>query len=528
MSSFTHRERILIFWVSLGAIILTAAPYVAGWFWAGEDTYTWTHSLTVGDFFVYYSYINQIARGDFFPADLLTAETTRGILQIVWIVPAALVRVVGVSAGVAFHLYRLALIPIFVALVVHLCKRVLPETHRLFQVLFILTSSGIGFFAPLFIRPEELVPGKFSWPMDLWVPESNTFLTLLHSPHILLSLLLLVATFVCVLEYVSNAKRRALVTLAVSVGVLMLIHPFYLVTIGIISGGYALLLTMRRETAALRAWRAIAVITLAAIPGVSYYGWLLVNDAAFLLKARQNILLTTSLPMTLMSYGGLFVFAVVGLWRQRTSRDHVFAFVAVWALLGFALLYVPVSFQRRLSEGLHLPLALLSLGVLLPLFDRMTRMSRAVLMGFVLVVFSLSNIVTMRHDFFLLHERQYALVIPRRETLAAEWIEPYSAEPIVILAPLNVAPWLPSVTGDSVVVGHEIETLRVDEKIVWVQEWFGSHGRNELTRARESADLLWVQDDPALEQLLVSQGMPMVYDADGISLFETRRKAENR
>lgn len=528
MFSFTRRDVHIIVGVSAFFIALTIAPYLYGWIQAGGDVYTWTHSLAVGDFFVYYSYIDQLANGIWFPVNLYTAETTQGILQAAWMIPAFLVKVFGISAGVAFHLYRLALIPIFVAVVVAFQKRVLAAEQRLFQILFILTSSGVGFFAPLFIEAREVAPGQFSWPMDLWVPEANSFLTLYHSPHILLSSILLITALLCTLTFVLDGKKHALSVAAFSTFLLMFIHPFYAVTVWLVPGVYTLLLFCLKDPSWRRSATALGVLVLASLPGVSYYGWLFFTDTAFAHKAGQNVLPTTSLPITLMSYGGLLLFSIIAIVRRRASRDRAWLFLACWAVLGFVLLYFPVSFQRRLSEGLHLPLALLTLSVLVPWVRTLTKGYRLLLMGFLLILFALSNIVTVKHDLYLLERREYALVIPAREVRAARWIRREADRNDVVLAPLTIGPWLPGVARIHVIVGHEIETLGVDEKIASVARFYASHGGEEQSLLRDTADLVWVQDDPKLETQLESLGLERLYEEGGISLFRTKEIAENR
>ena len=74
-------------------------------------------------------------------------------------------------------------------------------------------------------------------------------------------------------------------------------------------------------------------------------------------------------------YGLVLVLAVWGPWlcaRRKapaaagpearsasTDRERLWLLPAIWMLCGLAVIYLPVPFQRKMMEGLHIPLCIL-------------------------------------------------------------------------------------------------------------------------------------------------------------------------
>lgn len=527
MKRFVSSEKGLVALVSLCLIFLTALPYAYGWMMQSDDwRYMWTHSLAVTDFFVYHTYINQIAAGDFFPNNMYTHESTVGILQIVWFAPALFVKILNIDAAVALQLFRVLLVPFGIAMLYAFVRMVVPRGRgRILALVFLIFSSGVGFMAPLaHWLPRESRHGGYNWPMDLWVGESNTFLTLLRTPHILLSLILLASTFLFGILYFTSGNRRHWIKASACAFVLMWIHPFYVVTIVAVLGAYALYGLLLRFSERRRAAWLWLVCSASTVPGVVYYAWLYFTDQGFHIKASQNLLYTPPLVYTFLSYGGLAVLALIAIARYWRSENITLRFCVVWSVVGGLLLYAPLTFQRRLTEGLHIPLALLSFQVLYPFIVKRLRvvgMSFVTIMTlFVTVLFSISNLAIYVQDFDLLSQRASLLFLPMREVRAAEWIAEHTPEDDVLFSPEEKGWWLPSIARRRVYRGHWVETLNSASKYRVVEEVYATRGQRGLEAIASTVDVMWVEDE-GMRDTLFAKGMTILYDNEGVWLLST-------
>jgi hypothetical protein len=81
-------------------------------------------------------------------------------------------------------------------------------------------------------------------------------------------------------------------------------------------------------------------------------------------QARAAVQTPSAAPWNhLLGYGLLIPLAVMGacwLVASRPIRRPGAFLPLAWAVIGFAAVYIPVSFQRKLAEGLHIPIAILA------------------------------------------------------------------------------------------------------------------------------------------------------------------------
>jgi len=104
------------------------------------------------------------------------------------------------------------------------------------------------------------------------------------------------------------------------------------------------------------------VILVLTLPAVSYQSWLIKSDALYAAKAMTPTP-TPPLPTMLLSYGLLIPLAVVGAVYGLRRRHVSTLFLTCWVTVHGLCIYLPVAwfpFQRKMIEGLHVPLGLLA------------------------------------------------------------------------------------------------------------------------------------------------------------------------
>jgi hypothetical protein len=142
----------------------------------------------------------------------------------------------------------------------------------------------------------------------------------------------------------------------------------------------------------------------------------------------------------------------------------------IWVLVQAALLYAPISFQRRLVEGLQLPLAIAGsvavFWIARRLFGGRAAWYRRIYLAGVLAICSITNIgfivgqIVARGNASATDSRRY---VPVDLLAAFEWLKQTDSCAVVFSHYLtgNLAP---SMTGMRVFLGHYGQTINADEK----------------------------------------------------------------
>lgn len=484
--------------VIVGAALLSSAPYVLGWVFAGtQHTYLAMNPIAPADTNVYFSFIEQARQGNVLLRNLHTGEPQNGSLfHPLWLVLGWLAGVFRLSVPVVFHLARVALGAIFLFVVYHTLMRVCtsPRQRNLAFVL-IAFSSGIGAFLPLSMTPHSDQEILLLWSTDQWVSESNTFLTLFHSPLFVLSQLLLLIVWGL---FLAKPGRGATIFTGAVVFLAGLMHPYDLVTIGAVLVAFLLMRILRDPrflpADAKQYARRLLVAGLFALPVVAYFLLISATEPAIGEWARRNVT-TSPLPHNyLFGYGLLWVFAVVGFMAWRRTQKPERLFVLTWVVTSIILLYLPFQINRRMSNGLHLPLALLAAVELDLLWTALQRakirpLARQLLiaaLGWVCVLgLFFSTIVTIVRAVYLASNPQLPLYdVPRDDAVAMRWIKEHSSSQDVLLSDAYHGNLLPAYTGRAVYAGHGHQTLRWEEKLKRINTWFFATNKDDAAKQR--------------------------------------------
>src|SRR3990167_6508495 len=117
LRSISKKEWRLVFGFSVVLALITLAPIIYGFLITPPgQIFSGMHFVSADDWFVYYSFINQAKAGKIFFRDLFAPVDHQAIFRPEWLAAGLLARFFKLPVLAAFQLFRLLLIPIFLAL----------------------------------------------------------------------------------------------------------------------------------------------------------------------------------------------------------------------------------------------------------------------------------------------------------------------------------------------------------------------------------------------------------------------------
>ena len=486
LKTITKSEWRLVLLFSVFIIIITGLPFIYSYIVTPQDHYySGIHVLTPGDFYVYYSFIEQVKQGHWLLKDLYTSEyQTYYIISPWWLIVGLGARIFNLSSALAFQLSRLLLIPIFIASAYVVISFFFEnKVKRKICLTFLLLASGMGgHLILLFSYITYHYYGYWHYPMDLWVPESITFLTLLHSSHHILSILLVI--LILWLMFLAFEYRR--IKYAISSGLLGLFlfwfHPFHILTVFAVIITYMFVMMIVDRQHIWSKIRSVIYFTLPCAPAILYYLALMKYDDISIQKAVQNVCLTPVFWIGLVSYGFLILLALSGAFHLIKKRilDHKYIFIIVWLVTQFWMIYAPVAFQRRLTAGLHFPITLLAIIGLFALINwvkakvspskyRLFYGNPALWLILFVLLFCFSNVIIYASEWRLSALHDYIYVDQKYEGII--WLKDNTSREAVILSGWDNGTRIPGISGRTVYLGHGVETIYMNEKMDQL-EWF--------------------------------------------------------
>jgi hypothetical protein len=352
------------------AIVFTTwLPYIFGWWLTPPETrYLWL-IYNPDDQNVHLMWARQAMEGKFFFHDLFTTEPHPGLFTNLFsLLLGWFCRLTGISLHFGYQVFR-TLIAIVFLLIAHWLSGFLlsDKRSRLFALLLVGFSSGFGWVLVLFWWLTGQRPPFFFVDVspELMMPEANSFLSMTVAPLAALGVTLVIGSLGCLLASTKVEPKRSYRSLALSILIGMLVvnvHTYAAIPmlIAVFLWQLLQLIIGRRVN-----FRELASVSLFALPIVLLLGGqaiLFSRDPAFVQKAATPTL-TPSPVILIGSYGFIALGAVLGLpaaWRKAKSGEKGWALLLAWTIAIIVSIHLPVSFQRKMIEGLHVALCFLA------------------------------------------------------------------------------------------------------------------------------------------------------------------------
>ena len=395
-----------------------------------------------------------------------------------------------------------------------------PAARLRFAAVVLAAVIGWAAMGPVLgLDPVDVEP-------NLVMPEAITFLSLYLNPLFTVSMALLVLSMILGQLAIREHNLAAAAGSGLVGALLANLHTYDAVPLLLVLGVYLAVVMIDRRRWALEAFWPYLLIVILVAPAVAYQAALIAEDPLYRAKAMTQTL-TPGLASMLVSYGLLVPLAIAGglelVRRQRLAG----AFWPTWAMVHGLCLFLPANqfpFQRKMAEGLHIPLALLAAYALIGLSRRVgavvgrwatasryaqsgstwavrcdhacRRQELVPLLAIVgLVALVPSNLVFVTSTLDALRTNNAAKIpafmppfwLPAAESEALVWIGQHLPEDAVIGCWPLVGSYIPGRCGRTVYCGHWAETIDFGQKIQALNDFYQAP-------AKAAEKLAWLRE----------------------------------
>ena len=473
---------------ALALPVITTLPYRLAW---GQQDDSWRFSGFLFGVEDSQSYIAKMRQGAAGQLDFTLAYTTEDHaaapgVYLHYLIPGWLVgRFISSSdpaltpALIAvFHALRLAGAVLYLWVLYRFISAfVLTPGLRLTAFVLATIGGGLGWL---------LAFTTGTLPPEFYIPEGFGFLMLWGLPHLLLARAALLGGLLLVFRAAEgNRAWQWPVAAALCWALMGLVVPFYLAVLYAVLAAWVALVWLRARAFPRRLTAALALGAGLTLPLFVYFFAVFSSNPAMAEWSAQNRLPSPPPLDYLLAYLPLLIPAVTALpfvWASAWDKGRLTLLLA-WVLVAPLLAYLPISVQRRLLEGVIVPLSILA-AVGLAGWARRGRAGRFAA-GAMIVLSSLSVVFLLAGSLVSISKANTPLFRPATETAALNWLNVHAAPGAVVLSAFDSGNVLPAFTHLRPFVGHGPETIAAEEK----RELAAAFFRGELS-AEEQAVLL--------------------------------------
>ncbi len=339
---------------------------------------------------------------------------------------------------------------------------------NLFWLLLLLGfSSGFGFFL------NWAIPNS----ADLWIPEINTFHSILFSPNVIFSQILMMLSFLTFYKGYSLQKGKYFLLSGMFTTLLAFEHQFDAVTI-LLTILLFLILTEKKLKILLLKIFSFWSLFLGPLLVFIIYFFLIRQNWLSLIWTSQNNLYSPPLLAYISGFGLIGIGAFLEIMKGRKNdNSSSYNLIFCWLLAVMLLIYSPLPFQRRFGEGVHIPLVILASYYLWGLVKKIKKIPFQFCLFLLLLFSTTTNFYLLYLDIkaYQTNPNQSPFYIYQEDLTALEWLRRNSNENDIILADGLYSPLIPGLIGRTVYFGHTVGTaLTIDpeKKIEQVKNFF--------------------------------------------------------
>ena len=171
---------------------------------------------------------------------------------------------------------------------------------------------------------------------------------------------------------------------------------------------------------------------------------------------------------------------------DRLTKQR-YLFITLWIIAVPVLLYLPTTFQGRAAAGIQLPACILSVYGIERIIGRF-KLNTTIVWAAIFLMTLPANPMLFMHNMSNLErakgfEYKIAPFLDRGIYEAVIWLSKNTSEDDVIFCDWNIGNYIPSVPGNTVFVGHGLQTIDFDKKQKMVERFFSENASDTERRA---------------------------------------------
>ncbi|MBI3244765.1 MAG: hypothetical protein HYZ49_21005 [Chloroflexi bacterium] len=358
-------------------------------------------------------------------------------------------------------------------------------------------GSGLGWLMLIFgWQPDRDVVA-----LDFWLIDLYGFFSLMVFPHFSAVFALMWTTALSFLVFWQKGDQRWLVVGLVTIVMVQAIQPFAPLIVDLGLAGYVVWGWLSKRRLVWREFWSLAALVAVHLP-LLIYSATVFRHPVWQSFARQNQQFISSPPPIyyLLGVGLPGALAVWGAWHVIRRRSGEGRLLLAWIIAVMILIYLPTNFQRRFTEGVMGPLAVLAaIGLgngLLPQLRRLNglkqwlarvgypyRRARGLLIILVVVFSAQSTLYLTFGGALPALARSPKIFVSADVTQAIDWLGQNSDWQDVVFSAERTGNLIPARIGHRVYLGHPIETAYYTLKVEQAAKFFGGPMTDDERRA---------------------------------------------
>jgi hypothetical protein len=477
LDAIAVRDSVLVGGLALALVGVTALPYLFGYAVAGADHQFMGIVLNVPDTAQYYSWARESMNAVFIENKLTPERGPAVFFNLFWWSIGRLAALTHLGIAETTQLARPVVGLFYIAAIYWVIGLAAPDRRLRWTASLVATlGGGLGW---LLIASKQ-VTGELAAPLDVYITETNTFLTIMAFPHqAMAGALQITALGLGALAF--ERQSRILAALGGIAALLLGVqHGYDLLIVYAVVSTLGLVVCLR-DGHWLRTIGLAALICVPSMPAALYLAYLTSQSPIWrgvLAQYGNAGVYTPTPPHLLVLMGVPLIVLVLGLPLLRHRHTHIRAWFRrasasdllmwTWLVVGFLLLYIPTDFQIKMLACWQVPVAFAATRAIVswPLTLLPTLLVIAVLpVNMYLLAWRFVDLGRVSHPYFL----------ARDEVAALQWLDKNSSPRDIVLSSLDLGQYVPSVAGNSAFLAHWAQTLDYYTKQRLVVQFFDSH-----------------------------------------------------
>jgi hypothetical protein len=397
----------------------------------------------------------------------------------------------GVGYGVMYQVLRVAATTLFVFALYHLIARYFRTVSQR-RTAFLITLFGAGLGWILVLLKYTVMDGVLPLPLDLYVAEPNTFLSIMAFPHFIAA-----ALYVVIYDIMLRRGKQKPISAALWSGGIALFlgwqHAYDLIIVWAVLGAWVLLMALRDRKLTLHPALGLVIIGFISIWPALYsvvltrlsplWGEVLDQfaNAGVYTPPLYRLPILLGIPLLMALYTALRDRP----WQLAGVSDDAL-FLRGWFWISFVLIYLPVDYQIHMLNGWQIPIALFATRTIFEAIAPAVRRrwltqpawgatrANQVVVAAILVAIIPTNVYLFAWRFVDLGRHSMPYYLSSDELAALNWLDQHTEPDDVVLSSLDFGQFVPAEAGAHAFIAHWAQTVDFYTKQDLVDQFYNA------------------------------------------------------